>query len=80
MTINDKIEKIQSAARTLTGLYWRWLDEKDYEDIEEYGAVISSTLGFPVKMTKRPFGFKFDGGRADIKGSSRATLRIYTAH
>lgn len=47
-------------------LYFRWLDEKAYEDIKQYaeafekaandnGAQISNVEG-----TKRPFGFKFD--------------------
>jgi hypothetical protein len=44
-------------------LYGRWLDEKDYEDINDYRAPVQQIAdGFGVtivKMTKRPFGFHF---------------------
>lgn len=41
--------------------YERWLDEKDYEDINDYAilfrAKVESGGGKFRKMTKRPFGF-----------------------
>ena len=44
----------------------RWADEKEYEDIEEYKAVIAQTITEPgvviVGMSKRPFGFLFTAG------------------
>ena len=46
-------------------LYNRWQDEQDYENIEDYRLPIQRELpaGFVItKMTKRPFGFKFDIG------------------
>jgi hypothetical protein len=46
----------------LERLYFRWLDESEYEDIADYGAVVAKHLpkGFAlVRMTKRPFGFEF---------------------
>jgi hypothetical protein len=47
-------------------LYDRWLDESEYEDINEYGKAITNTIvkEFPtynvtlIKATKRPFGVK----------------------
>ena len=44
-------------------LYARWQDEKDYEDIEEYGMVIKSKLSkeftFVGMMGYPKFGFSF---------------------
>lgn len=41
--------------------YFRWLDEKDYEDINDYATIYkkdTEDAGFTfIKMTKRPFGF-----------------------
>lgn len=40
-------------------LYCRWLDEKEYEDIADYKAVIQARIPQMkiVSMHKRPFGF-----------------------
>lgn len=42
-------------------LYSRWLDERQYEDINDYAAplrpIVEATGGKIAKMTKRPFGF-----------------------
>jgi hypothetical protein len=49
----------------ILGLADRWQDEAQYEDIEDYAAVVKKSLpkGFSfVAMTKRPFGFKFRVG------------------
>lgn len=49
-------------AETMGNLYYRWQDEKDYEDIEDYGKVMAKGLpqGFTMsKVTKSPFGFRF---------------------
>lgn len=51
--------------RTLDNLYGRWLDESQYENINDYGKVISAALPAGItltKMTKRPFGFHFTVG------------------
>ena len=43
-------------------LYGRWQDEKEYEDIADYGVTLRSYLpeGFELtKMHKKPFGFEF---------------------
>jgi len=46
--------------------YSRWLDEKDYEDINEYAVLFETFIkevgGKLVSMTKRPFGFKCNIG------------------
>ncbi len=49
----------------LQNLYARWLDESQYEDINDYATVIKTLLPSDfemVKMTKRPFGFHFKIG------------------
>lgn len=46
----------------MVNLMARWNDEKEYEDIADYGEVIRKRLpeGFELTgMQKRPFGFKF---------------------
>ena len=46
-----------------SNLYGRWLDEKEYEEIDSYRAPFwdaAFTFGVEIiKMTKRPFGFHF---------------------
>jgi hypothetical protein len=46
-------------------LYFRWSDEKEYEDFNDYIALMKVWVekgGFEfVKGTKKPFGFKFKG-------------------
>ena len=46
-----------------SNLYGRWLDEKEYEEIDSYQAPFenaASEFGVEIiKMTKRPFGFHF---------------------
>ncbi len=56
-----KDEKVQDR---LEYLYARWQDEREYEDINDYGTAISPRLerhgGVTFKkMQKRPFGFVF---------------------
>ena len=51
----------QTLVNNLNGLvadlYYRWLDEYRYEDINDYATPIERVVGDKVKMTKRPFGF-----------------------
>jgi hypothetical protein len=46
-------------------LYYRWSDEKEYEDFNDYIVVMKAWVekeGFEfIKGTKKPFGFKFKG-------------------
>lgn len=71
------VKKVLANAQLIGNLYGRWLDEREYEDINEYGKVISDKLGFPVKMTKRPFGFKFGGFQAKVTGGNNAKLQVF---
>lgn len=58
---NDKI------SNTLFNLYFRWQDEKEYEDIRDYAKVLFGVIQkeFPnaklifYKAFKRPFGIEF---------------------
>ena len=45
-----------TAADTILNLSQRWLDEQDYEDINEYLQVIQKQIPQAYKMSKRPFG------------------------
>ena len=65
---------------TLVNLYSRWLDEKEYEDIKEYGKVIEPFVtkigGKLLLMSKRPFGFKME--IAGVTYLFSMTTRSYT--
>lgn len=46
-------------------LYFRWQDEKEHEDIKEYGKVIQKLMipgSTVVDTAKRPFGFIIERG------------------
>lgn len=77
MATPERVQTVMANIKLITGLYWRWLDERECEDINEYGKVIAQELGFPVKMTKRPFGFKFDGFQAKVVGGNNAKLQVF---
>lgn len=47
---------------TMWNLFDRWEDEKEYEDINDYACVVKKFFNIndkAIRMTKRPFGFKF---------------------
>ncbi len=51
--------------KIMVQLYSRWLDEKRFENIEDYGDVIEKNLPKGIQMVrvlKRPFGFVFSVG------------------
>lgn len=63
----------------VVNLYERWLDEKEYEDINEYGEYLEKQLGFDedtLLMTKRPFGFKFKSTFGKSRGISHITCKL----
>ena len=72
MTVKERktiAEKIFSSLEdVMSELYYRWQEEKDFEDINDYGEVIASEVskfgGKLIKMTKRPFGFHYRLGDA----------------
>lgn len=52
----------QSIYHLMINLASRWMDEAEYENIDDYQVVIAKELPAYVvitKMTKRPFGFRF---------------------
>ena len=55
-------------AALICNLYDRWLDESEYEDINDYLEVIQKKVPEAFKMHKRPFGFtaKCDDGNIQI--------------
>lgn len=58
-------------------LHWRWMDEKEFEDINDYQKPlnpIAEKFGVKItKMHKRPFGFTFevDGRTYRVKSTGR---------
>lgn len=70
---------VDSLAELLAQLWCRWQDEREYEDIAEYRAVIKAKLpkGFTMlTMSKRPFGFTFSIGTEAVYRVS-VTARSY---
>lgn len=58
----EKLKAIFSSVKgNLLSGYDRWIDEKDYEDINDYSGLFREKVqnggGSFVKMTRRPFGF-----------------------
>ena len=61
-----KIVNNEKVGNAFYNLYDRWLDESEYEDINDYGKAIVKTIAkeFPscdiklVQTTKEPFGVK----------------------
>jgi hypothetical protein len=56
----------------------RWLDESEYEDINEYAVLFSEIPGIKVeKMHKRPFAATVlvEGARFKVTLTRRGTLR-----
>ena len=66
-------------------LYSRWLDEKEYEDINDYAApirTVANEFGITIRaMSRSPFGFTFSTKdariyRLTINGKKYAYARI----
>ena len=57
-TISDQINLFatQEFFDLLCNLKFRWDDEKDYEDFNDYIKVIKDKYPEIIKVTKRPFG------------------------
>lgn len=74
--INSVFDKV---AEHLQYLACRWLDESEYEDINEYQKSLQSQLPSPftiVKMTKRPFGCQFKIGTDAVYSMSATTRSV----
>lgn len=76
----NKVANDTKCLNIVTNLFCRWLDEHEYEDINDYVPHIVKAVkdanGAPLEMTdikpcKRPFGIKFttpcDGKRWQLK-------------
>ena len=48
--------------QTLIELFFRWLDESEYEDIEDYLKVMQKVEPRAIEMTTHPFGVKVNTG------------------
>ncbi len=81
LTENERKEKalqfFENLSETITNLYSRYLDEKGFENIDEYAIVFRSEVekigGDFVKANKRPFGFDYRLGGGYSNG---ATYRV----
>lgn len=69
-----RIEKAFSTLELLmSNLYGRWLDEREYENINDYLVPVNKALAttgtelVATKMNKRPFGFNFSIGEAEYQ-------------
>lgn len=79
LALINKVIMAATMQEEMTYLYCRWQDEKEYEDIADYGKRLVSQLPAPfklVKMTKRPFGFHFTIG-TDAVYSCTQTARSF---
>lgn len=59
----NKVINNEEVSNTFANLWERWQDEKDYEDINEYGKVLHGAINeigecMLFKATKKPFGVK----------------------
>lgn len=75
-------EKLYNNLDTLmTNLYCRWQDEKEYEDINDYGDVLKPRIeevgGRMIRMLKRPFGFRVALDGKEYKFSHTAKTYSY---
>lgn len=69
MATLKEIVNNEKFSNTMFHLYERWLDEKEYEYIKDYGKFLHKSLAdqFPnddyklIATTKRPFGIKVEG-------------------
>jgi len=59
VTVKDAMNDVEDRKlmKGLIGLYERWLDEKEYEDIDDYLDVVKQSRPNAFKMNKRPFGY-----------------------
>lgn len=61
MTLANKI--YEDIEETIINLFYRWQEEKDYEDINDYALLIKPMIeqngGILLNMNKRPFGVTY---------------------
>jgi|WetSurMetagenome_2_1015567.scaffolds.fasta_scaffold780850_2 hypothetical protein len=74
MQCKDMAEYVkQNELRWIGQAYERWLDEREYEDINEYLRVFKERVPDAIAVHKRPFGFtiKCDDGLVIIEVRSK---------
>lgn len=77
----SKVLNNPTAVRTFSNLYDRWQDEKEYEDFNDYIAVMMKYMpngATLVKGTKRPFGVVVNYGGATIHFALKVTRTYCT--
>lgn len=76
MNLNDEIALARQLTAqlkvNLVNLYSRWLDEREYEDFQQYVGVLRTWAeGTPgvtfLKAHKRPWGFSFQVGSSTFR-------------
>lgn len=79
-SVNKIFKKVENLIYNLAD---RWSEEYMYEDIKEYGKVIEKELikinpefEGKIKMTKRPFGFKFNVSNYTLKDGRTVECEI----
>ena len=75
MNTNQVIDKIQQEIGYAHSLFERWGDEKEYEDIADYGKAFSKKIGMTAKAKSRPFSFtvKHQGDTITLKAKLTKT-------
>lgn len=77
MNGNKVVIFLNDITETMSSLYSRWQDEKEYEDINDYQLPLKTLLEkhgvIITQMLKRPFGFKMtmDGKKWQVKSVCR---------
>lgn len=77
-SVKDEISALLDAD-WLGYLYGRWQDEKEYEDINDYGKAFTKNTGYPViRMKKSPMTFVFSHPKVadsvyELKVTARST-------
>ena len=64
MNFKQAQKRTKQFLETLMNLFIRWLDESEYEDINDYYKVIKKVEPRAIEMTTEPFGVKInDNGK-----------------
>ena len=58
MNKKTAIKNSKKFTQTLIDLFFRWLDESQFEDIEDYLKVMQRVEPRAIEMTTEPFGVK----------------------
>ena len=78
----EKAEKLfDEMGEVIGNAYERWVEEKEYEDINDYAVLFQPNVeaigGQFIRMTKRPFGFIYTLDEATYQVSINNTSYKY---